>query len=274
MNKPFQPTDFQRTLLAYLREHLPGLDDEQLFEIVVSQGLFSLMGKLLQDKVPPPPNEKRAAMAPRPLPDHYRIILEPKDLHALENIYEVQPWWREPVELLHMVIREGLKSMNRAGASKRDPTESTRSENEVHQEKLDKLSREARAENPVVALLRKIEAGDALSLKFPKTLTVTLSPEQQEAMREIADREPHANDAQLVSKVISKGIEAMKGDGVVVPLAAARTKRARHKEREKDVSLEDRLRRKLTKFVDRHPDALSKQEARTLLADLGTRPGR
>lgn len=273
MTKPFAPTDFQRTLLAYLRKHMPGLDDEQLFEIVVSQGLFSLMAKLLQGKVPPPLNEKHAAMAPRPLPDHYSIILEPQELHALETIYEVQPWWREPLELLHMVIREGLKAMNRAGASKRDPTESTRSEIEVRQEKLNEMSRTARAENPVVALLKKIEAGDALSLKFPKTLTVELTPEQQEAMQLIADREPHANDALLLGRVISKGIEAMKGDGVVVPLAAARTKRARHKEREKDVSLEDRLRKKLTKFLREHPEGMSKEEARTLLTDLGTRRG-
>lgn len=273
MSKPVTPTfelnDFQRNYFDFLRDRLGVDDDEELARMIMSKGLFALMSDV-KDRAP---TEKRAAMAPRPLPDHYRIILEPKELHALENIYEVQPWWREPVELLHMVIREGLKAMNRAGASKRDPTESTRSENEVHQEKLDKMSRSARAENPVVALLKKIEAGEALSLKFPKTLTVTLSPEQQEAMREIADREPHANDAQLVSKVISKGIEAMKGDGVVVPLAAARTKRARHKEREKDVSLEDRLRKRLTKFLREHPEAPSKEEARTLLADLGTRRG-
>jgi hypothetical protein len=185
----------------------------------------------------------------------------------------VQPWWREPVELLHMVIREGLKAMNRAGASKRDPTESTRSEIEVRREKINELSRSARAENPVVALLKKIEAGDALSLKFPKTLTVELTPEQQGAMLEIADREPHANDAQLLGRVIDRGIESM-NRGEVVPVAVSdRTKRARHKEREKDVSLEDRLRKKLTKFVKEHPKALSKEEARTLLADLGTRRG-
>lgn len=273
MSKPFEPTDFQRTIMAYLRKHMPGIDDEQLFEIVVSQGLFSLMAKLLNGKVPPPPNEKRAAMAPRPLPDHYSIILEPKDLHALENIYEVQPWWREPVELLHMVIREGLKSMNRAGASKRDPTESTRSEIEVRREKIKEMSRSARAMNPVVALLDKLEAGDALSLKFPATLTVTLSPEQQEAMQAIADRESHPlGDAQLVSRVIDRGIEAMNSDGAIVPLATtARTKSARHKEREKDVSLEERLRKKLTKFVAANPGTLSKDEARKLLADLGER---
>lgn len=251
MTKPFEPTDFQRTILAYLRKHMPGIDDEQLFEIVVSQGLFSLMAKLLQDKVPPTATEKRAAMAPKPLPEHYRIILDPKELGALERIYEVQPWWREPVELLHMVIREGLKSMNRAGASKRDPTESTRSEIEVNREKINEMSRMARAENPVVALLHKIEAGDALSLKFPARVSVELTPAQQEGMREIADREPHASDEQLLSRVISVGIEAMKGESPVQPLATnadgTRTKHARHKERWGDVSLEDRLRKTLTK---------------------------
>lgn len=270
MTEPFEPTDFQRAALAYLRDHLKGTDDEQLLELVVSQGIFSLMTKLLQDKVPPIATEKRATMAPRPLPDHYSIILEPKELSALENIYEVQPWWREPVELLHTVIREGLKSMNRGGASKRDPTESTRSEIEVNREARAKLSAQER--NPVVALLDRLEAGDAFSLKFPARLTVELTPEQQDAMQEIADREPHANDAQLLNRVIDRGIEAMKSDGVVVPLAA-RTKRARHKDREKDVSLEDRLRKKLTKFLAEHPNALAKGEARRLLADLGTRRG-
>lgn len=267
MSKPVSPTfelnDFQRTYFDSLRDRLGIGDDEELAEMIMSKGLFALMSDV-KDRSP---TEKRA-MAPRPLPEHYRIILEPAELTSLETIYEVQPWWREPVELLHMVIREGLKAMNRAGASKPDPTESTRSQIETRREA--KATQAPR--NPVVALLDRLEAGDALSLKFPARLTIELSPEQQEAMREIADREPHANDAQLVSMVIDRGVEVMNGKSTVVPLATnARTKRARHKEREKDVSLEDRLRKKLTKFLAEHPNVIGTDEARTLLADLGVR---
>lgn len=275
MSKPsspkFEPTDFQRSLLAYLREHMPGLDDEQLFEIVVSQGIFSLMTKLLNGEVPPP-TEKRA-MAPKPLPEHYRIILEPHELTALENIYEAQPWWREPLELLHEVIREGLKAMNRAGASKQDPTEPTRSQLEVDREAKAKLS--ARAANPVLALLKKLETGVAHPFEFPATLTVELTPSQQEAMLEIANREPHANDEQLLSRILDRGIESTQDDYDEHQslFTNTHTKRARHKEREGNVSLEDRLRKKLTKFLDQHPDAMSAEDARAMLADLGARRG-
>lgn len=272
MSKPVPPkfelNDFQRTYFAFLRDRLPTVEnDDDLAELILSKGLFALMNDV-KDWLPA---EKRA-MAPKPLPEHYRIILEPAELTALETIYEVQPWWREPVELLHMVIQEGLKAMNRAGASKRDPTESTRSEIEVNREAKAKLSAQAR--NPVVALLDKLEAGDALSLKFPARLTIELTPEQQRALQVIADLEPHSNDANLVSKVIDRGIESMNGDGAVVPLASnAHTKSARHKETGKDVSLQDRLRKKLTKFLAEHPEAMSKDEARELLVDLGSRRG-
>lgn len=240
MSKPtppkFELNDFQRTYFDFLRDRLGLGNDDELAELIMSKGLFALLSDV-KDRAP---KEKRA-MAPKPLPEHYRIILEPAELTALENIYEVQPWWREPLELLHTVIREGLKAMNRAGASKPDPTESTRSQIETRREA--KAAQASR--NPVVVLLDRLEAGDALSLKFPSRLTIELSPEQQEEMQQIADTEIHANDAALVSKVLDRGIEAMKG-GTIVPLATAHTKRARHKEREKDISLEDRLRKRLT----------------------------
>lgn len=273
MSMPAPPklelNDFQRVYFKFLRDRLPEVEsDDKLAQLIMSKGLFALMKEQTDQKAAP--TEKRA-MAPKPLPENYRIILETDELMALEQIYEVQPWCREPVEVLHLAIREGLKAMNRARASKRDPTEPTRSEMEVSREQDAARLQRAATKSPVLALLKKLEAGDALSLKFPKTLTVELTPEQQDAMQLIADREPHPlGDAQLVSRVISLGIESMKGDSHVQPLATnARTKRARHKEREKDVSLEDRLRKKLTKFLTDHPDAMSKQDARALLADLG-----
>lgn len=212
MTQPVPPTyelnEFQRTYFDFLRERLGLGSDEELAQLVMSKGLFALMRE--QKDPIASPTEKRA-MAPKPLPTQYRIILEPGELTVLEKIYEVQPWWRDPLELLHMIIREGLKSMNRAGASKRDPTEPTRSEMEVSREQdAARLQRSAQTKSPVLALLDKLDA-------------------------------------------------------------TARMKRARHKEREGDVSLEDRVRKKLTKFLAQHPETMSKKEARKLLADLGER---
>ncbi|MFO0737555.1 MAG: hypothetical protein U0270_16805 [Labilithrix sp.] len=267
----------QQTLLDLLRERMPNIDDDELLQLLVAKGLFTLLHENV-DRVLPPAEEKQATASVKEFPTHYRLILEPAEHTALEHLYELEPRWREPLELLHKVIQEGIKAMNRAGASKRDPTRPTRSELEVSREQdAARLQRRAQTKSPVLALLDKIEAedrGEALSLSFPARMTVHLSPEQVEGMTEIADREPHESDAQLLEAVISKGIESMKETSAPLRATAQRAplnRRARHKENAKEVRLEDRLRKKLTKFLRQHPDVMRSEEARKLLADLGER---
>ena len=58
---------------------------------------------------------------------------------------------------------------------------------------------------------------------------------------------------------LAKGIDAMKETSARFGATAQRAplnRRARHKENAKDVRLEDRLRRKLTKFLAEHPGAM------------------
>lgn len=270
-------TPVQQTLLALLRERMPKLNDDELLQLLIAKGLFTLLHENV-DRVLPPAEEKQATASVKEFPTHYRLILEPAEHTALEHIYELEPRWREPLELLHKVIQEGIKAMNLAGASKRDPTRLTRSEVEVSREQdAARLHRSAQTKTPVLALLDKIEAkdrGEALSLSFPATMTVHLSPEQVERMTDIADEVPHEDDEKLLKMVLSKGIDAMRGAVSPFETTAARAplnRRARHKENGKDVSLEDRLRRRLTKFLRAHPDVVPEEEARKLLADLGER---
>lgn len=272
-------TPIQRTLLDLLRERMPNLGDDELLQLLVAKGLFTLLHENV-DRVLPPAEEKHATGSVKEFPTHYRLILEPAEHTALEHLYELEPRWREPLELLHKVIQEGVRAMNRGGASKRDPTRPTRSEVEVSREQdAARLQRSAQTKSPVLALLDKIEAedrGEALSLSFPAEMTVHLSPEQVKGMTEIADREPHEDDEKLLVRVISEGIDAMKGNVVPIVTSAPRAalnRRARHKENAKNVRLEDRLRKKLTKFLAEHPEAMSKDEARELLVDLGVRRG-
>jgi len=269
-------TPIQQTLLDLLRERMPNIGDDELLQLLVAKGLFTLLHENV-DRVLPS-DEKQATASVKEFPTHYRLILEPVEHTALEHLYELEPRWREPLELLHSVIREGIRAMNRAGAAKRDPTRPTRSEVEVSREQdAARLQRSAQTKSPVLALLDKIEAedrGEALSLSFPATMTVRLSPKQVEGMTEIADREPHEDDRQLLSRVISKGIAAMKETGAPPSTTAQRTplnRRARHKENAREVRLEDRLRKKLTKFLAETPNAICKEDADALLADLGAR---
>lgn len=269
---PLSPV--QQTLLDLLRERAPSIFDEELPHVIVSKGLHALLREHV-DRVLPPDEEKRATASVKEFPTHYRVILEPAEHTALEHLYELEPRWREPLELLHKVIQEGIKAMNLAGASKRDPTRLTRSEVEVSREQdAARLQRSAQTKSPVLALLDKIEAkgrGEALSLSFPAKMTVHLSPEQVKEMTLIADEEPHEDDEQLLGKVISKGIDAMKEAVAATARRAPLKRRARHKFNAHDVPLEDRLRKKLTKFLAETPNAMSKDDADALLSDLGAR---
>jgi hypothetical protein len=124
---------------------------------------------------------------------------------------------------------------------------------------------------PVRASVRGRAIDEAFTLDFPRTIRLDLDDPLRDDLRALANLLPHEDDQQLVTMILERGIRAMKTDGVIPAHAtSAGIKRARHKEHEKDLSLEERLRKKLTRFLSEHPDAMKRERARKLLADLGS----
>ena len=75
-------------------------------------------------------------MPPRLFPTHFNIILDAYQRSALEDLFELDPHLLDEVELLHDVIREGIKAMNRAAEERGDTRgiEPTRTEVEASKE--------------------------------------------------------------------------------------------------------------------------------------------
>lgn len=63
-------------------------------------------------------------------PTHFRIILDEGERGAMDRLWEHNPTFNEEVDLLHAVLREGIKVMNRA-AKNRQP-ELTRTQLEAN----------------------------------------------------------------------------------------------------------------------------------------------
>ncbi len=98
MTKPASPkfelNDFQRVYFEFLRDRLPEVEsDDELARLIMSKGLFALMKEQTDQKAA---TTEKCAMAPKPLPTHYRVILEPDEQTALEYLFELEPRWREP----------------------------------------------------------------------------------------------------------------------------------------------------------------------------------
>jgi len=59
---------------------------------------------------------------PKPFPTHFKIILDPQEQSALENLYELAPHLRDEVELIHKAIQKGIVVLNQeATARKKEP---------------------------------------------------------------------------------------------------------------------------------------------------------
>lgn len=124
---------------------------------------------------------------------------------------------------------------------------------------------------PVKASTREQAIDEEFTLTFPRSVRLDFDDPLRDDLRDLANLLPHEDDQQLVTMILERGIRAIKSNGAVrTPATNAGIRRARFKEHGTDVSLEDRLRKKLTKFLAEHPDAMSKRRAHELLAGLSS----
>jgi hypothetical protein len=65
---------------------------------------------------------------PKLFPNQFNLLLERGERSAFDDLFEKEPWWREPIELLHAVIRKGLVVMKEDAEENYDPHQPTRTQ--------------------------------------------------------------------------------------------------------------------------------------------------
>lgn len=71
------------------------------------------------------------AKTPSTFPTHFKIILDHAEQSLLDDLWQAEPWWREPMELFHAVLRRGIGTMKEEAEENRDPHQPTRIELEA-----------------------------------------------------------------------------------------------------------------------------------------------
>jgi hypothetical protein len=73
---------------------------------------------------------------PKLFPTHFQIILDEHERGSLDTLYDVEPYLRDEVAMLHEVIRAGIKALKPIAEEKRrDPLHRTRSQREVERKR-------------------------------------------------------------------------------------------------------------------------------------------
>ena len=119
-------------------------------------------------------------------------------------------------------------------------------------------------------------ADDDLVMDFPRHVELDLTEEQRAGMQYLVDHLPHEDDTLLLSQVLSRGIQLVEEESrhglanSFKPFEEGSRIRARHDVPNYiGVPLAERLREKLQRFLDAHPDAIGEEQAAAMLLDLG-----
>lgn len=198
---------------------------------------------------------------PKLFPSHHNLVLDVREQAALDMLFDLDPLLDDERELLHQVLRAGIKTMNQHAEKHRDPHEPTRTQVETAK----------RASSQ--------DVGRKRSVHFPRHVEIDLTNDQRDRLDYLADRVPHESDAALLSEVLSLGICAMREvvdrasatetDGST--LEAPSPKRPRSVENYLGYPIEEDLRRRLEEFLNDCPGVLTDEEAFQMLIDLGLR---
>lgn len=200
---------------------------------------------------------------PRPklFPSHHNLVLDAEERGALDDLFDLNPLLDDERELLHRVLRAGIKTMNQHAEKHRDPHEPTRTQVETAK----------RASSQ--------DVGRKRSVHFPRHVAIDFTNDQRDRLDYLADRVPHESDAALLSEVLSLGICAMREvvdrasatetDGST--LEAPSPKRPRSVENYLGIPIREGLRQRLEDFLADCPGVISDEDAFAMLIELGLR---
>jgi hypothetical protein len=166
--------------------------------------------------------------------EHFRINLDEGERCAMENLWQHNPNFDEPIDLLHVSLREGIKVMTRA-AKDRQP-ELTRTQLEAGkrsqaQSAPQKGALHERAEAPLPK--RKIENYTGLALE----------PMQQKSIDEFWNAHDYLHEEDMISILIDLGLRAADKHPEPFAMDAPKGSAVEHKENPVSVKTAGRKRR-------------------------------
>ena len=214
------------------------------------------------------------------LPDRLR--------QALDLILEHRPDIRTDDELLLRVVAEGVATVLEHEKDRVEPHATVQSVADRMERRLKELAKDA-TNLPAMATIGSMRPFPKITKRYkdPRKqhvesyVATVITKDVQERLQLFLDTHTEADLESLLATLIGVGLDRVEKDPKILKPDPAEefAKLARSSPPvtasivEDEIALEERLRKKLTKFLAAHPDAMKREHARKLLADLGAHRG-